>query len=94
MLWRALTPGAEPRTQILLPPLKWSPQPDDAQAPDRAGHHHPLRPGHGPPARHARERRGGPRPADALARPARGDLRRFDDEVVATIVTRSERVWG
>ena len=32
MLWRALAPGAEPRTQILLPPLKWSPQPDDAQA--------------------------------------------------------------
>ena len=32
MLWRALQPETEPRTQILLPPLKWSPQPDDAQA--------------------------------------------------------------
>ena len=32
LLWRTLQPGVEPRTQILLPPLKWSPQPDDARA--------------------------------------------------------------
>jgi len=32
MLWRTLQPGVEPREQILLPPLKWSPQPDDARA--------------------------------------------------------------
>lgn len=32
MVWRALQPEREPRTQILLPPLKWSPQPDDARA--------------------------------------------------------------
>ncbi|MBB3601061.1 hypothetical protein FHT40_000694 [Mycolicibacterium sp. BK556] len=32
MLWRSLQPAAEPRTQILLPPLKWSPQPSDAQS--------------------------------------------------------------
>lgn len=32
VLWRGLQPGAEPRQQILLPPLKWSPQPDDARA--------------------------------------------------------------
>lgn len=32
VLWRCLQPGAEPRAQILLPPLKWSPQPDDARA--------------------------------------------------------------
>ncbi len=32
MLWRALAPKAEPRAQILLPPLKWSPAPDDARA--------------------------------------------------------------
>ena len=32
MVWRALQPEAEPRTEILLPPLKWSPQPDDARA--------------------------------------------------------------
>ncbi len=32
LLWRALQPGLEPRAEILLPPLKWSPQPDDARA--------------------------------------------------------------
>ena len=32
VLWRTLEPSVEPRTQILLPPLKWSPQPDDARA--------------------------------------------------------------
>ena len=32
LLWRTLAPGVEPRAQILLPPLKWSPQPDDARA--------------------------------------------------------------
>lgn len=32
LLWRTLQPGAEPRAQILLPPLKWSPNPDDARA--------------------------------------------------------------
>ena len=32
IVWRALQPSAEPRTEILLPPLKWSPSPDDARA--------------------------------------------------------------
>jgi hypothetical protein len=32
MLWRSLRPSVEPRTQIMLPPLKWSPTPDDARA--------------------------------------------------------------
>ena len=32
LLWRTLQPDVEPRAQILLPPLKWSPQPDDARA--------------------------------------------------------------
>ncbi len=27
-----LAPDAEPRTEILMPPMAWSPQPDDAQA--------------------------------------------------------------
>lgn len=31
MMWRLLTPGAEPRTQLLVPPAKWSPQPDDTR---------------------------------------------------------------
>lgn len=32
ILWRALQTSAEPRTQILVPPMRWSPQSDDAQA--------------------------------------------------------------
>ncbi|MEI6251240.1 MAG: hypothetical protein WCP30_00340, partial [Mycobacteriaceae bacterium] len=32
IVWRSLQPSAEPRTEILLPPLKWSPSPDDARA--------------------------------------------------------------
>ncbi len=32
MVWRSLQSDTEPRTQILLPPLKWGPQPDDARA--------------------------------------------------------------
>ena len=32
MVWPSLQPDIEPRTQILLPPLKWSPTPDDARA--------------------------------------------------------------
>ena len=32
MLWRALRPQVEPRTQILMPPLAWNLPPEDAQA--------------------------------------------------------------
>ncbi|HEX3546690.1 MAG TPA: DUF6049 family protein [Mycobacterium sp.] len=32
LLWRGLQPDTEPRTQILMPPLAWSLQPDDAHA--------------------------------------------------------------
>jgi hypothetical protein len=32
LLWRGLHPETEPRTQILMPPLMWSVQPDDAHA--------------------------------------------------------------
>jgi hypothetical protein len=32
MLWRGLSPDAEPRTQVLMPPLMWDLAPDDAQA--------------------------------------------------------------
>ena len=32
LLWRGLHPDTEPRTQILMPPLAWSLQPEDAQS--------------------------------------------------------------
>ncbi|MGE2714370.1 DUF6049 family protein [Mycolicibacterium litorale] len=32
LLWRGLRPDVEPRTQVVVPPLVWTPRPDDAQA--------------------------------------------------------------
>ena len=32
LMWRALQPRIEPRTEILMPPMVWSPRPEDAQA--------------------------------------------------------------
>ena len=32
LLWRGLQPDAEPRIQILIPPMEWSLQADDAAA--------------------------------------------------------------
>jgi hypothetical protein len=96
IVWRALQPSAEPRTQILLPPLKWSPQPDDARAMISAL---------------ANTMRGGlakPRPLatviseSAAAPPAEeSDFQlpddppaRFDDDVVDTILAAVARQWA
>jgi len=95
MLWRALQPETEPRTQILLPPLKWSPQPDDAQAMLTAL------------ATTIRSGLAAPRPLPALVSesatvppedsglPSSDDTRgRFDDDVVTTISAQVGRLWG
>ena len=96
IVWRALQPSADPRTQILLPPLKWSPQPDDARAIISAL---------------ANAMRGGlakPRPLatviseSAAAPPAEeSDFQlpddppaRFDDDVVDTIRAAVARQWA
>jgi hypothetical protein len=95
-LWRALQPGAAPRDQILVPPLKWSPQPADAQAMLTAL------------ATTIRSGLATPRPLDAvitqsasaaataspgaeLAAQTRG---RFDDGVTSTIAGQVGRLWG
>jgi len=84
-LWRTLQPGLEPRTEVLVPPMKWSPQADDARAllsavadAVRAGLATPL------PL--------GTALADAAGAPAESDPQlpndvagRFDDDVTATI---------
>ncbi|MCI4674027.1 hypothetical protein [Candidatus Mycolicibacterium alkanivorans] len=96
MLWRALRPETEPRTQILLPPLKWSPQPDDAQAMLTAL------------ATTIRSGLAAPRPLPALVSetaamppgenpgpPSPDDVRgRFDDDVVETIGGQADRLRG
>lgn len=96
MLWRALQPGTEPRTQILLPPLKWSPQPDDAQAmltalatTIRSGLATPR-----PLSSVITESAGLP-PGDNPGLAPSDDIRgRFDDDVIATIGAQIGRVWG
>ena len=93
-LWRALQPDSEPRTEILVPPARWSPQPDDARALLTAL------------ANATRAGLVSPRPlgaviAEAGAVPATGDdpdlptdiPGRFDDDVVATITAEAARQW-
>ena len=96
MVWRALQPDEQPRTQILLPPLKWSPQPDDARAMLTAL------------ANTMRAGLATPRPltaviseSTALKAPAEpgADLPtdvpgRFDDDVIDTIRAAAVRQWG
>lgn len=94
MLWRALEPAAEPRDQILLPPLKWSPQPSDAQSMLTAL------------ATTIRSGLAVPRPLDevitqstAAAAGPGADLPtetrgRFDDDVVSAIAGQVGRLWG
>ncbi len=96
MLWRALQPETEPRNQILVPPLKWSPQPDDAQAMLTAL------------ATTIRSGLAAPRPLPAVVSesaalppddnpglPSSDDIRgRFDDDVVGTISGQVGRLWG
>ena len=31
VMWQMLQPASEPRAEVLVPPMKWSPQPDDAR---------------------------------------------------------------
>jgi hypothetical protein len=95
ILWRTLQPDVVPRSQILLPPLKWSPQPDDARAILTAL------------ANSVRSGLVKPRPLKALLAQATAagsddqgqpDLPagrgRFDDDVVATISEQVRRLAG
>nr|WP_236147662.1 hypothetical protein [Mycolicibacterium sp. CH28] len=96
MLWRALQPDAQPRTQILLPPLKWSPQPDDAAAMLTALAT-AIRSGLAVPrplaavVTESATAAGGQNPGAELPSQARG---RFNDEVVGTISNQVGRLWG
>jgi hypothetical protein len=97
LLWRTLQPGAEPRTQILVPPLTWSLQPDDAQAilttvanTIRAKLAEPR-----PLATVIAE--GDAQPRQPLSAPSTGEQGargRFDDAVTGGIAGVSGRLWG
>ena len=92
VLWRTLQPGVEPRSQILLPPLKWSPQPDDARAiltavanAVRSGLA-AARPLAAVLTDAGAAEPGGTEPPDASAG--------FADDVTTTIATQVNRLWG
>ena len=98
MMWRALQPGLEPRTEILMPPMAWSPQPADAQAiltaaatMINAGMARPrpltqvIADGNAVP----------PQPISPLPPADLGDPRgRFDGAVVSGIAAVTGRLWG
>ena len=100
MLWRALQPGVEPRTQILVPPMRWSPQADDAQAILTAvatAIHSGLAVPR-PFAAVITDAGGtdtGGTDAAGSATDERADGRgTFADDVVSTISTEANRLWG
>ena len=98
VLWRTLTPEAEPRTQILMPPMEWGLQADDAAAilsavatSIRAGLATPrplaavIAESQAVPPQNVR-----PLPADVPANPRA----RFDDAVTSGIASTTGRLWG
>ncbi len=98
LLWRGLQPEAEPRSQILLPPMDWTLQADDAAAiltavgtTIRAGLAAPrpltavIAESEAVPQQDSR-----PLPDTAPANP-RG---RFDDAVISGIAGTTGRLWG
>jgi hypothetical protein len=96
VLWLPLQPGRQPRAQVLVPPMKWGPQPDDARAvlsalatALRAGLATPRPLG----ALIDEANRTGPAdgPAPVFGSDTPG---RFDDDVVGTIAAGSARLWG
>lgn len=96
LVWRALTPDAEIRTQLLMPPLVWGLQPDDAQrilAAFAATIHAGLAVPRPMPAVIA-ETAGDPQPPTPLEDTGADLPGRFDDEVVERVAGQIPRVWG
>ncbi len=96
LVWRALTPDAETRLQLLMPPLVWGLQPDDAQsilAAFASAIHAGLAVPRPLPAVIA-ETVGDPTPPAPLEDTAADLPGRFDDEVVERVAGQIPRVWG
>jgi hypothetical protein len=98
IMWRALRPDISPRTEILMPPMAWSPQPADAQAVLTAAatmvnagmaRPRPL------PQVITEANAVPPQPVAPMPDTALGDPRgRFDDSVVSGIAAVTGRLWG
>jgi hypothetical protein len=96
LLWRGLHPETEPRSQILMPPLTWDLQPEDAQAvltTLATTIHSGLAVPRPLPAVIADAARvaGQPNPPPATDTAGQG---RFDDAVVNQIAGQVGRLWG
>ena len=97
LLWRGLDPEIEPRGQILMPPLVWSLQPDDAQAvltafasTIHAGLATPR-----PLTAVIAETAADPQPPQPVSAAADADTAgRFGDAVIGQIVSQAGRLWG
>lgn len=96
LVWRALTPDAETRLQVLMPPLVWGLQPDDAQSiltafasTIHAGLAVPR-----PMSAVIAETAADPRPPAPLEDSGADLPGRFDDEVVERVTGQLPRVWG
>lgn len=93
MLWRALDPTAQPRDQILLPPLKWNPAATDAQTlltVFATAIHSGLAIARPFSAVITDSAAASPAPTD-LSSPTHGE---FSDTVVSTISAQVDRLWG
>jgi hypothetical protein len=95
VLWHLLTPDALPRSQILVPPAKWSPQPEDARLilstlsnSLRAGLAIPR-----PLAAVIAAAAAVPPATEPAEEPAE-DRGRFDDEVIGSIAGEISRLKG
>jgi hypothetical protein len=98
LLWRTIAPEAEPRTQLLMPPMEWGLQAEDAAAilsavatSIRAGLAAPrplaavIAESQAVPQQDSR-----PMPGNVAANPRA----RFDDDVISGIADTAGRLWG
>ncbi|OBF23099.1 hypothetical protein [Mycobacterium sp. ACS4331] len=96
MLWRSLQPDADPRTQFLMPPLKWNLEPPDAQGilttlgtMIRSGLAVPR-----PLPDVVSEAAASTAPPDPAAVSSTPPGTQFDDEVTSRISWQVGRLWG
>lgn len=96
MLWRSLTPSAEPRTQVLMPPTHWQLSAPDAQAilTTLATTIHSGLATPRPLPELVAQTVGLPGPPDPDAVSTLGHRIRFDDGIIATISGQLGRLWG
>ena len=98
VLWRGLQPDAQPRNQILMPPLAWDVTPDDAQAiltSVATAVHSGLAVARPMPAVIADAQALPPTPSATPPDNGTGNPKaRYGDGITSQISTTMERIWG